>query len=318
MRIGVAVLLLVFYVDGFLRGGAWYSWALYGALLVPAAIGIVVTTRDLPRGLRPRAADVAFALAAALLVGVGVREVGLSTVLMASLVGVLAAIISTLHNRLAAAAVPIYCGAFAGMTSTLVLADWPSLAISGVIAGLLVSVLRATWDGVGGKLGLLAFAGVFLTSLAARALGTIGAGAPLLDLSRADRVALVAVAPIAAAITWKLRQRGVSPVMASAAPTAIFTIGVLLLNDRGLVGDMMPFAVTPLCVAWFGGSFIGMTSPGRVGERVWPLLIAAVLFGVLQVGFKPTVAGFGGDFGASAAIAVLATIGLIAVVRRSA
>ena len=308
VRVGVAAVLIVFYVDAFLRGGAWYSWAFFGALVIPAAIGLIVTTRDLPRGLRPRAADVAYAVAATLVVALGVREAGLSPVLVASAVGVAAALFSLLHNRLAAAAVPLYCGAFAGMTSTLVLVDWLSVALAGVLAGLFVSVLRASWDGVGGKLGLLAFGGVFIVSIGARLLGTIGAGAPVLDLSRADRVALVAVPAVAATTTWLLRHRGVSPVLASAAPTAIFTL--LMLSF-----DHVVFDATPLCVAWFGGSFIGMTAPGRVGGRLWPLLVAAVLFGVLQIGFKPTVAGFGGDFGATAVIAVLATIGLVEVAR---
>lgn len=315
VRVGIAALLVVFYVEGLLRGGPWYSWVLFGALLVPAAYGLMLTTRELPRGLRPRAIDLALTVASALVVAVGVREAGLTPVLAASLIGVVAAVVSTLHNRAAAAAVPLYCGAFAGMTSELVLADWPAVALSGLIAGVLVSLLRATWDGVGGKLGLLAFGGVYLTALLARALGTIGAGAPVLPLEHADRLAIITVPPIAAAVTWTLRHRGLSPVMASAAPTAIFTVGLMLLDNRTPLGDLMIFSFTPLCVAWFGGSFIGMTAPGRVGGRLWPLLIAATLFGILQIGFKPKIAGFGGDFGASAVVAVLATVGLIELVR---
>jgi hypothetical protein len=315
VRVGVAALLLLFYVDAFLRTGLWSTRVLFGVLLVPAAIGLIVTTRDLPSALRPRAADIAFALVAALAVAVGVRELGLAPVVAAALVGVVAAITSTLHNRLASAAVPLYCGAFAGMTSELVLAEWPAVAFAGLVAGVLVSLLRATWDGVGGKLGLLAFGGVFLTTLVARAFGAMGSGAPVLELDRADRFALIAVAPIAAAVTWALRHRGISPVMASAAPTAVFALVLLALDDRTPVGDVMPFAYTPLCVAWFGGSFIGMTAPGRVGGRLWPLLIAATLFGVLQIGFKPRIAGFGGDFGASAAVAVLVLLGVIELAR---
>lgn len=315
VRYGIAAILGVFYAEGLLRGGPWYSWVLFGALFVPAAYGLMLTTRALPRGLRPRAIDLGLTVASALVVAIGVREAGLSPVLAASLMGVVAAVVSTLHSRVAVAAVPLYCGAFAGMTSELVLADWPAVALSGLIAGVLVSLLRATWDGVGGKLGLLAFGGVYLTALLARALGTIGTGAPVLELDRADRLAIVAVPPIAAAVTWALRHRGSSPVMASAAPTAAFTIVLMLLDDRTPLGDMMVFSITPLCVAWFGGSFIGMTAPGRVGGRLWPLLIAATLFGVLQIGFKPKIAGFGGDFGASAVVAVLAMVGLIELVR---
>ena len=80
---------------------------LFGVLLVPAAIGLIVTTRDLPGALRPRVGDIAFALVAALTVAVGVRELGLAPVVAAALVGIVAAVVSTLHNRLAAAAVPL-------------------------------------------------------------------------------------------------------------------------------------------------------------------------------------------------------------------
>ncbi|MGI9186262.1 MAG: hypothetical protein ACR2J9_01880 [Gaiellales bacterium] len=315
VRYGVAVLLLVFYIHGFLRGGEWYGWALFGVLLIPAAIGLMATTRAVPRAARPRVEDVALALAATCLVAAGVRFADMPPVLAASLMGVVAACVSMLHSRVAAAAVPLYCGAFAGMTSELVLAGWPAVAVSGLLAGLLVSLLRASWDGVGGKLGLLAFGGVYLTAWATRALGTYGGGAPVLELDRADRVALVVVAPVAAFVTLALRRRGVAPVLASAAPSAVFTLVLFVLDDHGLVGDLLPLSFTPLCVAWFGGSFIGMTAPGRVGDRLWPLLVAAALFGVLQVTFKPAIAGYGGDFGASAVVAVLVMIGLIELVR---
>ena len=318
VRYAGGALLIVFYVDAFLRDGAWYSWVLFGALLIPAAIGIIVTTRHLPRAARPRLTDMALALASTLIVAVGVREFGLSPVLAASLMGVVAGLVSIMHSRLASAAVPLYCGSFAGMTSALVLADWLSVTIAGLCAGLLVSLLRTTWDGVGGKLGLLAFAGVFLTSFVARGLGTIGPGAPLIEFDDADHIALLAVPPLAATITWALRHRGISPVMASAAPTAAFALLLLVLDDNTPVGDLMPFTYVSLCLAWFGGSFIGMTSPGRVGGRLWPLLVAAFLFGVLQIAFEPTIAGFGGDFGATASVAVLATIGCVAVVRHVA
>jgi hypothetical protein len=36
---------------------------------------------------------------------------------------------------------------------------------------------------------------------------------------------------------------------------------------------------------------------------------------VLQIGFKPRIAGFGGDFGASAAVAVLVLLGVIELAR---
>lgn len=315
VRYGAAALVIVFYVDAFMLGGEWSSWVLFGALLIPAVAGIIVTTRQLPRAARPRLIDVALALTATLVVAAVVRDFGLPPVLAASLVGVVAALASVANDRLGSVAVPWYCGCFAGMTSELVLADWLSVTIAGLGAGLLVSLLRTTWDGVGGKLGLLAFSGVFLTSFVSRELGTIGPGAPVFDFDVADRVALVAVPPLAATITWALWRRGSSPVLASAAPTAAFALLLLLLDDNTPLGDVMPFTYPSLCIAWFGGSFIGMTAPDRVGHRLWPLLVAASLFGVLQIAFKPTIAGFGGDFGATASVAVVAVIGLVAVVR---
>ena len=62
----------------------------------------------------------------------------------------------------------LYCGAFVGMTSSHVLPGTSWVLLAGTIAGIIYSLARHFWVGIGGKLGTIAFAGTALTVMAAR------------------------------------------------------------------------------------------------------------------------------------------------------
>ena len=57
------------------------------------------------------------------------------------------------RHRWQGVAAPVYCGAFAGMTSPLVLGHPAWVVLAGGLAGLVLSVLSDSWSGIGGKLG---------------------------------------------------------------------------------------------------------------------------------------------------------------------
>lgn len=57
------------------------------------------------------------------------------------------------RHRWQGVAAPVYCGAFAGMTSELVLGHPAWVVLAGGLAGLVLSVLSDSWSGIGGKLG---------------------------------------------------------------------------------------------------------------------------------------------------------------------
>lgn len=60
---------------------------------------------------------------------------------------------------------PIYCGTFVGMCcSTLLVKDYFFVAYSGIIAGLIYVSTRNVLNGIGGKLGTIAFGGVVIVA----------------------------------------------------------------------------------------------------------------------------------------------------------
>ena len=70
-------------------------------------------------------------------------------------------------------------GAFVGMTSSHVLPGTSWVFLAATIAGIIYSLARHFWVGIGGKLGTIAFAGTALTVMAARLTGWNHADLPL-------------------------------------------------------------------------------------------------------------------------------------------
>ncbi len=303
VRFGLVSLLAFFYVDGFLRGATPLEIVVFGLLALPLLAGLLHTVRDLSGPSMPSWADVIASALGASAVAFIARGWHVEPVLAAAVVGVLGAL-PFLPASIRSRAAPIYVGAFAGMTSPLVLANPGWVALAGAIAGLLYSLLRSTWIGVGGKLGLLGFTGVSFAALIAHRVGASPGGAKLLQLQTADRLAILVVAPLAAIATYELqRQLRWSPVLASASVTCAFVLAMVLVGAESL------FVVAPSAIACFGGSFIAMTGDIHAASRPWLPAAGGLLYALLQIALEPTLAGIGGDFGATAAIAVLVVIG---------
>ena len=304
VRLGLVGLLAYFYVDGFLKGASGLEIALFTTLALPFLAGLLHTLSDLESPTAPALAQVVASTLGAMAVAFLARELHLEPVLAAAVVGVVASSPIT-PTWLRAHAAPVYVGAFAGMTSPLVLAHPLLVAAAGAIAGLLFSVLRSTWLGVGGKLGMLAFTGVTLASLLAHWLGVSAGEAKLLELQLPDKLAILVAAPAAAVATYELQQRlGWSPVLASASVTCTFVLAMVFIGAESL------YAVAPAAIACFGGSFVAMTGEVHAADRPWLPAVGGVIYGLLQISFEPTLAGIGGDFGATAVVAVLVVIGL--------
>ncbi|MDG1334291.1 MAG: hypothetical protein P8P74_18300 [Crocinitomicaceae bacterium] len=56
--------------------------------------------------------------------------------------------------------VPIYCGTFVGMCSSLIAEDYFFVTYAGLVAGIIYLITRDALNGIGGKLGSIAFGGV--------------------------------------------------------------------------------------------------------------------------------------------------------------
>ncbi|MFA0963689.1 hypothetical protein AB9P05_17925 [Roseivirga sp. BDSF3-8] len=89
------------------------------------------------------------------------------TVIAVGVVGVAASFLPSLIKKAWVRSAPsaIYCGAFVGMTSPAVLPGYTFILLAGAAAGLLLVASKNIFNGYGGKLGTIAFGGVFLVVL---------------------------------------------------------------------------------------------------------------------------------------------------------
>jgi len=224
----------------------------------------------------------------------GVAELGISPIVAASLVGVLAAVVVT---RLA---VPVYCGAFVGMTSPALFGSYWYAALAAVLAGLVFIVAEPVFHGLGGKLGTTAFVGVTLVVLPTGGSFQSGAipGWPVLLL-------VVAFAALAAIVTFAIHTRSAaSPVLASGLVGAIG--GILLPMFVAASG-------TQLAAAVYSASFAGMTNPRRIPAERW-IGITGVGVGLVVAFTSPFVGGSGGKLGTIAFGACLGIHGILRTV----
>ncbi|MDN3619641.1 MULTISPECIES: hypothetical protein [Polaribacter] len=89
----------------------------------------------------------------------------LSSVLAASLVGLVVSFVPSLfkkNNFIKGMPTAVYCGAFVGMTNVNIAPDYIFIALASVITGFLLVGTKDAFHGFGGKLGTLAFGGVTL------------------------------------------------------------------------------------------------------------------------------------------------------------
>jgi len=108
---------------------------------------------------------VAFVFFGAIITYILCTSFELSSVLSASLVGLLASFIPYFFKKnvfIQGMPTAVYCGAFVGMTHVDVATDYVFITLASAITGLLLVGTKDTFHGIGGKLGTLAFGGVAL------------------------------------------------------------------------------------------------------------------------------------------------------------
>lgn len=296
----MAGMVLVFYIDAFLVGAPVHLALLFILLGVLVLVGFVHHADHGPIGTIRATTPLIAALAALAVLGL-TRGLPWPVVVAAALVGSAGGLAeASARQRLAGLGAAVYCGAFAGMTSELVLVHPAGVLLAGAVAGLLLELLQSSWAGIGGKLGSAAFLAVLGACGVALALGRLGPGMRLHSYSPGERLAVVLVALLAPQITQRLSYgktggHGTGTVLGSALPSL-------------LAGVMMP---PQLAAVWMGGSFVGMSAPARLAPHPRLLLLAmGLLYALFSLGFEPTLAGIGGDLGATTAMAVFAVLGL--------
>ncbi|TWR25268.1 hypothetical protein FPZ43_16920 [Mucilaginibacter pallidiroseus] len=96
------------------------------------------------------------------------NKLGLGPVIGAATVGLIASFLPALNQKsayLKHLPPAVYCGAFIGMSGVKVANGFLFVFAASFFAGILLVLSKSLFQGMGGKLGLLAFAGVVMASL---------------------------------------------------------------------------------------------------------------------------------------------------------
>jgi hypothetical protein len=220
------------------------------------------------------------------------RDFKLGAVVGASLVGIVAYFVVPKY------AVPVYCGAFVGMTSNALLFTRSEVAIASVIAGIIFVLSSYVFGGFGGKLGTIAFISTIITSLI---LGREFIVAPIFETNTILLIILVAL--IATPLTYYFNViRGHGAVLASAF------VGLL----GGLILPIIPEVGGTLAVVAICASFAGMSNKARC-PHIWMMVVAGLFIGIIFVYSTPIFGGAGGKLGTIAFGSVMAIYGFMSL-----
>ena len=308
----MAIVLLFFYFDAFVVGAPVAIALGFSLLGMVVVLGFLQHASHGPAGRIQPASVIEAALAALAVLGLS-RGGGISVVIAVGLVGTAGGLVEAAgrnRHRCQGVAATLYCGAFTGMTSELVLHDPAWVLLAGGLGGLMLSVLANSWKGIGGKLGTIALLGGLGTLAVAMVSGAIGPGAPLHAFTDAERLLVLVISLLSPLLTYTLSYSwGFGMVLGSALPSLL--VAILLSGLPASLG----LAPVPLAAAWLGASFVGMTAPERLGPHPQPLLLVmGLLFALLDLVYEPRIAGIGGDLGATAAVSVFAVLAARALV----
>ena len=300
-----SVLIGFFYLSAFFPQSQPLKAAAFGSLGLIVLAGLVHAT-SVPAAFPLLFDDVVHVMLGTWAVQLAIQTGGMGAVQAAALVGAmgwLGGLPSLLGERVFPAA--LYCGAFAGMTSSDLLPGFWWTILAGLLAGIVYSLARHIWVGIGGKLGTMAFAGTAMTVALARLAGFNRHNLAPTTVDATLQLAIVGVSIASVCLTYWLSEHGkFGAVFASAVPTILLVFGLKLLDPS------WQSKAIPLVTAWFGASFAGMTSAERLAGRHWMLPLMGLIFGFLLVGSGPRLNGFGGVSGTTALVAVLAGLGI--------
>jgi len=188
----------------------------------------------------------------------------------------------------------IYCGSFVGMSAKAILPDAYALLVSSLIAGGMFVISEDTLNGIGGKLGTIAFIGSVATGSAFQ---LPFSASPLPPVNIAWGI--IIISGLAALLTWVL---GNQPSLGAVIGSALVGLAGGLILPR-----LFPVYGELLAVAVFCASFTGMSSRDRFSATL--VMIAGLLTGMIFILSSPVFGGAGGKLGMTAFSASLAVLG---------
>ena len=215
------------------------------------------------------------------------NDLALGAVVASGLVGVVAALV------LARYGVPIFCGSFVGMACATVLTTHFHILLASTIAGVLFVMTKYTFNGLGGKLGTIAFLGCLTAALLTKS--------PLAEAAVPDWSIgsyLVVYSVLGALITYILNIRF--------KHSAVLSSGIVGLIAGLILPVIHPENGTSYAVMAFCASFAGMSSRHRV-KNEFVVIFIGVLCALIFIFSSPYFGGAGGKLGTIAFSSVIIT-----------
>ena len=283
--------------------------ALVVIMMLLAAYAIL-HTRDGGHLARPRWLDVVLALGGAAVALGLTRGFGWSPEVAASVIGLVGAlVIRGIDHRRHYFEAPLFCGAFVGITATGAVAGAGFLLGGALVAGLLWSLSRHAWVGIGGKIGVVALSGATAARFLFHLTGHHSRTAHELSGGKTD-LALSLIAVVSATATYLLATKTPwGPIAASGA------VNLLTFAVVNVVGAGVSSHSPALAYVVFGASFVGMTQSERLLRPGLAVPAAAVVFAFLALHFGPTLTGVGGAAGTTALLSVFSVRGAEMIAR---
>ncbi len=306
IALGVLVMISLtgMYVLAFVKGAEPVPLALVVVVAVLALFGAVITLRTSRAVLRPRLIDIGIAMSATGASLFLTREMGMRPLVVAAMIAVVLGVAALDGGPLDAMSSGAgYSGSVVGLLAPSITIAGYWVVAAGAVAGLLWSLIGpAVFDGVGGRMGVVAYMGSSAIYLIADLVGDDHNAVIIPAVNGMAHAAIIPIGATAAVITWVLvNQRGWGFVLASGL-TSLIVCGVIGMSDMGSLEPV-------LATAWFGGTFVGGTMPERLPNPAW-LAVAGALYGSFMLHFEGPLQGHVGVIGATGTIACFAVIGL--------
>lgn len=215
-------------------------------------------------------------------------------IIAASLVGIVGALL--VNKR----AVAIYTGAFVGMVSPELLHDFSHILIACIIAGIIFEFADEVFNGIGGKLGTIAFSSWIILFI----LSDLNLINPTMNGTLSLEIFLISL--IGVLSTYFLHIYLKKDVVGSSAIVSL--IGALILPQ------IFPQSDSNLSVLMMAATFAGMSSKERL-ENFYEIFLIAFFVAVFFVYSYTHLGGGGGKLGTIAFGCVLGSNGIIRIIK---
>jgi len=277
--------------------GVFCLLIIIGLLLVYFALKMIKsqTLKEPMKWSKTDLLDYLFALIASVMTYLFAMLNFVSPVLASASIGLLGSLLLKKHDK------AIFAGSFLGMAEAAVFGVGGFL-VAALIMSLVFVLTKTLFQGVGGKLGTVAFSGAVLAYF-------IFDLTPLssINLSIKDSVFIIIAAIAGAVLTRVLSEyKEIGVVKTSSIIGLIFVI----------IFDYQNFSISPyIAIVGFGGSFVGMSDKVRMKNR-FVVGFGGLIFGVIYYLSLSRFVGFGGKLGTIAFVSSIITIGLFSLLEK--